>query len=98
MFCCFVFIEFIYNWGIENDDSFVGYYSGNDELKGFGYIGISVLDVYVVSECFVKYDVEFVKKLDDGLMKGLVFIKDFDGYWIEIFLVEGIIEIIEEYK
>jgi len=29
--------------------------------------------------------VEFVKKPDDGKMKGLAFIKDPDGYWIEIF-------------
>ena len=27
---------------------------------------------------------EFVKKPDDGKMKGLAFIKDPDGYWIEI--------------
>ena len=28
--------------------------------------------------------IEFVKKPDDGGMKGLAFIKDPDGYWIEI--------------
>ena len=28
--------------------------------------------------------IEFVKKPDDGNMKGLAFIKDPDGYWIEI--------------
>jgi len=28
--------------------------------------------------------VEFIKKPNDGKMKGLAFIKDPDGYWIEI--------------
>jgi lactoylglutathione lyase len=28
--------------------------------------------------------VEFVKRPDDGKMKGLAFVKDPDGYWIEI--------------
>ena len=29
-------------------------------------------------------DVEFVKRPNEGAMKGLAFIKDPDGYWIEI--------------
>ena len=91
-------IELTHNWGTENDDSFTGYHSGNDEPKGFGHIGISVPDVYAACKRFAKYDVEFVKKPDDGPMKGLAFIKDPDGYWIEILSAEGITEIIEEHK
>jgi len=41
-----------------------------------------------------KYDVEFVKNPDDGSMKGLAFIKDPDGYWIEVLSAEGITDII----
>ena len=33
---------------------------------------------------FEELGVEFVKKPTDGKMKGLAFIKDPDGYWIEI--------------
>ena len=33
---------------------------------------------------FEKLGVKFVKKPDDGKMKGLAFIEDPDGYWIEI--------------
>ena len=33
--------------------------------------------------------VEFIKRPDDGMMKGLAFIKDPDGYWIEILSPNG---------
>lgn len=41
-------------------------------------------DVEKACERFEKFNVEFVKKPDDGKMKGIAFIKDPDGYWIEI--------------
>ncbi|MBQ4832403.1 lactoylglutathione lyase [Pseudoalteromonas sp. MMG010] len=87
-------IELTHNWGSENDPSFKGYHDGNSDPRGFGHIGISVPDVYAACERFTKYDVEFVKKPDDGSMKGLAFIKDPDGYWIEILSPEGITDII----
>lgn len=91
-------IELTHNWGSEKDENFKGYHSGNEDPRGFGHIGISVPDVYAASKRFAKYDVEFVKKPDDGSMKGLAFIKDPDGYWIEIFSAEGIAKIIHMQK
>ncbi len=44
-----------------------------------------VPDVYAACERFEKLGVDFVKKPNDGRMKGLAFVKDPDGYWIEIF-------------
>lgn len=44
-----------------------------------------VPDVYKACERFEKLGVNFVKKPDDGKMKGIAFITDPDGYWIEIF-------------
>ncbi len=41
-------------------------------------------DVYQAAERFESLDVPFVKRPDDGKMKGLAFIQDPDGYWIEI--------------
>ena len=83
-------LELTHNWGTENDVNFK-YHDGNEKPQGFGHIGISVPDVYKASERFEKLGVNFVKKPDDGKMKGLAFITDPDGYWIEI-LQANIIE------
>ncbi len=76
-------LELTHNWGTENEENF-SHHNGNSEPTGFGHIGFSVPDVYKASERFEKLGVEFVKRPDDGKMKGLAFIKDPDGYWIEI--------------
>lgn len=77
-------LELTHNWGTESDGQFHGYHNGNIEPRGFGHIGISVPDVYAACERFERLGVDFVKRPDDGRMKGLAFIKDPDGYWIEI--------------
>ena len=69
--------------GTENEESF-SYHNGNTDPTGFGHIGFSVPDVYKASKRFEKLGVKFIKKPDDGKMKGLAFIQDPDGYWIEI--------------
>lgn len=76
-------LELTHNWGSENDPG-LNYHDGNSEPRGFGHIGIAVPDVYAAAARFAKLGVAFVKKPDDGKMKGLAFIKDPDGYWIEI--------------
>ena len=82
-------IELTHNWGTENDENFT-HHDGNSDPRGFGHIGITVPDVYEACERFESLGVEFQKKPDDGNMKGLAFIKDPDGYWIEILSAKGL--------
>ncbi|CAL8080975.1 unnamed protein product [Orchesella dallaii] len=77
-------LELTHNWGTEYNPE-QSYNIGNKDGIGYGHIGILVPDVYEACKRFEENGVEFVKKPDDGRMKGLAFIKDPDGYWIEIF-------------
>ncbi|MBD3584729.1 lactoylglutathione lyase [Salinimonas sp. HHU 13199] len=76
-------LELTHNWDDtpENAD----YHNGNSEPKGFGHIGFHVPDLEAACSRFEDLGVSFQKRPDEGSMKGLAFIKDPDGYWIEIF-------------
>ena len=76
-------LELTYNWGAE-DDPDVKMHSGNEEPKGFGHICIAVPDIEAACARFEELGVAFQKRLGQGGMKEIAFIKDPDGYWIEI--------------
>lgn len=88
-------IELTHNWGTETDPD-AKYHNGNADPRGFGHIGIMVPDVYTACVRFEKLGVEFIKKPTDGSMKGIAFIKDPDGYWIEIFNNNGVTEMLQK--
>jgi lactoylglutathione lyase len=87
-------LELTHNWGTEKDPGFAGYHNGNAEPRGFGHLGISVPDVRAACDRFEKLGIEFVKRPGDGQMKGIAFIKDPDGYWIEILSPNGMRELL----
>lgn len=76
-------LELTHNHGTEDQDGPV-YHDGNSDPRGFGHICVTVPDVVAACERFEKLGVDFQKRLTDGRMKELAFIKDPDGYWIEI--------------
>ncbi|XP_048204674.1 lactoylglutathione lyase-like [Perognathus longimembris pacificus] len=86
-------LELTNNWGTEDDET-QSYHNGNSDPRGFGHFGIAVPDVDGACKRFEELGIKFVKKHNDGKMKGLAFTQDLDGYWIEIFNPNSIAAIV----
>jgi lactoylglutathione lyase len=76
-------LELTHNWGTEDEDGPV-YHDGNAEPQGFGHIALDVPDLAAAVAHFDAHGVEFQKRPEEGAMKHIAFIKDPDGYWVEI--------------
>ena len=76
-------LELTHNWGTEADADF-RYHDGNAQPQGFGHICFSVPDLEDAVRWFDENEVPFVKRPDQGKMRDVAFIRDPDGYWIEI--------------
>lgn len=76
-------LELTHNYGTEHQPDF-HYHDGNTDPKGFGHICFSVPDLDKAVAWFDQHDVPFKKRPEEGSMKHIAFIKDPDGYWIEI--------------
>jgi lactoylglutathione lyase len=76
-------LELTHNHGTEAEPGPV-YHDGNSEPRGFGHICLSVPDARAACERFDQLGVSYQKRLGQGGMKDIAFIKDPDGYWIEI--------------
>jgi lactoylglutathione lyase len=76
-------LELTHNWGTEDQADFK-YHDGNAQPQGFGHICFSVPDLDAAIRWLDENQVSFVKRPDQGKMKDVAFIRDPDGYWIEI--------------
>ncbi len=76
-------LELTHNWGTEDQSDF-HYHDGNAQPQGFGHICFAVPDLAAAVRWFDENGVSYVKRPDQGKMKDIAFIKDPDGYWIEI--------------
>ncbi|MDQ1094725.1 lactoylglutathione lyase [Xanthomonas sacchari] len=76
-------LELTHNHGSELQDGPV-YHDGNSEPRGFGHLCVSVPDLQAACARFEALQVPFQKRLSDGRMRNIAFIKDPDGYWVEI--------------
>jgi lactoylglutathione lyase len=76
-------LELTHNWGTEADADFK-YHDGNAQPQGFGHICFSVPDLDAAIAWFDSHGLSYVKRPEQGKMKDVAFIKDPDGYWIEI--------------
>ncbi|MBD8695773.1 lactoylglutathione lyase [Stenotrophomonas sp. CFBP 13718] len=76
-------LELTHNHGTETQSGPV-YHDGNSDPRGFGHICVSVPDIQAACQRFDALQVPYQKRLEDGRMKHLAFIKDPDGYWVEI--------------
>lgn len=83
LFCQRGILELTHNWGTESDAAF-RYHDGNAQPQGFGHICFSVPDLAAAIRWFDEKGVTYVKRPEQGKMKDVAFIKDPDGYWIEI--------------
>nr|WP_265334989.1 lactoylglutathione lyase [Ramlibacter sp.] len=76
-------LELTHNWGTESQPDFK-YHDGNAQPQGFGHICFSVPDLAAAVRWFDENKVSFVKRPEQGKMKNVAFIRDPDGYWIEV--------------
>ncbi|CAB5691940.1 Lactoylglutathione lyase [Delftia tsuruhatensis] len=76
-------LELTHNWGTEQEAGF-SYHHGNAEPKGFGHICFAVPDLAAAMAWLERNGVPFVKRPQEGKIRDVAFIKDPDGYWIEV--------------
>lgn len=76
-------LELTHNHGTESESGPV-YHDGNSDPRGFGHLCVSVPDIKSACARLQSMGVSFQKRLDEGSMRSIAFIKDPDGYWIEL--------------
>jgi len=77
-------LELTHNYGTENDPNYTVNNGNVEPHRGFGHIAISVDNIQVACQRIEDAGYSFQKKLTEGRMRHIAFVKDPDGYWVEI--------------
>ena len=77
-------VELTHNYGTEDDANYQVNNGNADPHKGFGHIAVSVDNIQAACKRLEDQGWSFQKKLSDGRMRSIAFVKDPDGYWVEI--------------
>ena len=77
-------MELTHNYGTEDDPNFAVVNGNTEPYRGFGHIAISVDNIEAACKRLEDEGYEFQKKLTEGRMRHIAFVKDPDGYWVEI--------------
>ena len=77
-------LELTHNHGTESDPAFQPYHNGNSDPRGFGHICITVDDLDTAVAGFDAAGWSVIKRPESGAMRGLAFVEDPDGYWVEV--------------
>ena len=76
---CEALIELTHNHGSETDDKFEIANGNAEGSKGFGHICVSVDNLQQACDRLEKEGYSFQKKLSEGRMRHIAFVKDVDG-------------------
>ncbi|HEX4842106.1 MAG TPA: lactoylglutathione lyase [Limnobacter sp.] len=76
-------LELTHNWGTESNPEH-HYHDGNAQPQGFGHICFAVPNLMQAVTWFDENKLTYVKRPEQGKMRNVAFVKDPDGYWIEI--------------
>lgn len=77
-------VELTHNYGTENDPDFAIVNGNTEPHRGFGHLAVSVDNIQAACQELEDAGYTFQKKLTDGKMRHIAFVKDPDSYWVEI--------------
>lgn len=77
-------VELTHNHGTETDPNYAVVNGNTEPYRGFGHLAVSVDNIELACARLEAAGAQFQKKLTDGRMRSIAFVKDPDGYWIEL--------------
>ena len=77
-------IELTHNYGTEDDPNYKVNNGNTEPFRGFGHFAVSVDNIHLACKRLEDAGYPFQKKLSEGRMGNIAFVKDPDDYWVEL--------------